>query len=354
VSKQLAYLPRLDSLRAIAALMVVTCHYVVDLKIGFFNFGAKGVDIFFVISGFLITSILLGQKERSTLPLHSKFLNFITRRALRLFPVYYLLLLFMTFMSKYAGLWICSPGNIWHYYTYTQNYLFFKEGTQSPLLFHTWSLAVEEQFYFFWPFLIFLIPRKAELGVLLFVLALGYGFRYLFHNVIIAPGTDKGVTFIHLDTLSGGALLGWVHYYHKEIILRKLDKFALPVLLTTLPVGCWLIQTGFDDVWITPTLLLLMSVSMVHICTKSGNAMLGAVLNLRWLQSIGKISYGLYLLHKPVPFFSGMIMKKAGIHLSIVPLIQFFIFTGLAILLAALSWRFIETPFLRLKEKFDR
>ncbi|HEU4717025.1 MAG TPA: acyltransferase, partial [Bacteroidia bacterium] len=136
MSKRLAYLPRLDSLRAIAALMVLFVHYL-SLKKSTFAYGGNGVEIFFVISGFLITGILLSQKNETSLPRHRLFGSFVVKRALRLFPAYYLYLAFLYVLHATGGLWLCNKGDFWHYLTYTQNFLFLQKPGQSSLLFHT-------------------------------------------------------------------------------------------------------------------------------------------------------------------------------------------------------------------------
>jgi peptidoglycan/LPS O-acetylase OafA/YrhL len=358
LSRQLTYLPRLDSLRAIAALMVLVCHYLIDVKSQYnFHYGGGGVDIFFVISGFLITSILLAQKNESALPKFKIIGNFIVKRALRLFPVYYLLLIVLGLLSVYGGLWLCTDGKLWHYFTYTQNILFFYQGTESPLLFHTWSLAVEEQFYICWPFLILFTPKRAELFLLISIFISGYFFRYAFSELIVCPGTAKGITLIHLDTLGAGALLGWCRYYGKEIITRFMDRWSAAIFAISLPVSLFLsyqAEKTNPDIVLLPTVVTIMSLALVWLCTKSGPALLDPIFNSALLQRIGKISYGLYLLHKPVPFFFRMIWSKLGFAPITNPTLLFVIYFAIAFVLATASWHFIESKVLKLKARFDR
>ena len=123
---------------------------------------------------------------------------------------------------------------------------------------HTWSLAVEEQFYLFWPFLILLIPRRAELGVLITVFFIGVLSRFYFQGFYDNTGTVKGMTIIHFDTLGAGGLLAWVMYYQKDSILRFLRNTADYLFLIGL-IGS-AVMTYFEkrDALLLPFFLTLM------------------------------------------------------------------------------------------------
>jgi peptidoglycan/LPS O-acetylase OafA/YrhL len=353
MSKQLNYLPKLDALRAIAALMVLFSHYFVDLHGPSFSFGGNGVQIFFVISGFLITSILLSQKNKVQQPKIKLIRNFIVKRALRLFPVYYILLTILYIMSITGGLWICGKGDIWHYFTYTQNYLFFEKNFQSPLFNHTWSLAVEEQFYIFWPFLILLIPRKAELPVLIGVVLTGIISKIYFIDYYHGPGTVKGITFLHFDTLGAGALLAYMTNYKKESLLKFFEKIADPLFCVTLVSALILNYKRIGESFFLPLLLMLMAFSLVLICSRNSKSILDPLLNLNVLKRIGKISYGVYLYHKLVPFFFNYAYAKTGLTPITNSVLLFILYFLITMLVASLSWKYLESPILRLKEKFD-
>jgi peptidoglycan/LPS O-acetylase OafA/YrhL len=351
MSKRLTYLPKLDALRAIAALMVLFVHYLQFKNV--FSYGGNGVQIFFVISGFLITGILLAQKNDSIYPKSKLIGSFIIKRALRLFPVYFLFLLFLYALSLKGGLWLGEKSDMWHYFTYTQNFLFMKKVVPSPLLFHTWSLAVEEQFYLIWPFIIFLIPRKAELPVLLFVFFSGILAKIYFLNFFPCEGTIKGLTLIHFDTLGAGALLAYCIHYEKTKFLSFWDRFGDLIFGIGFVSSVSLTAAGVNDSFFLPLSITIMASALVYICAHKKKSILDPLLNIRALASIGKISYGLYLFHKPVPFFFTYLYSKTGlapIHNWIVLLI---IYLTIALMIAALSFRFIEKPILKLKEKFD-
>lgn len=351
MSKRLSYLPKLDALRAIAALMVLAVHYLQTKNI--FSYGGNGVQIFFVISGFLITSILLSQKNSSLEPKPKLIGSFIVKRALRLFPVYYLFLFVLLFLHLKGGLWLCDKGEMWHYFTYTQNFLFIAKGTQSPLLFHTWSLAVEEQFYLLWPMIIFLIPRKAEFPVLLSIFFSGILAKIYFINFYSCPGTIKGLTLLYFDTLGAGALLAYFIHYKKEAVLSFLEKYADIIFFIGLISSATLTMAAVNDAFFLPLTIMIMATALVYIAAHKEKSVLDPILKLGILSRIGKISYGLYLFHKPVPFFFNYIYAKTGFPLIQNWVVLAFIYFAIALLIATLSYRFFEKPILALKEKFD-
>ncbi|MGL4598255.1 MAG: acyltransferase family protein [Bacteroidia bacterium] len=353
MSKRLSHLPRLDALRAYAALMVVVAHFMEDLHAPSFPYGGNGVQIFFVISGFLITLILLSQKHESDAPRGKLVRNFIAKRALRLFPAYYLLIAALFLLSFFTGLWLCRDGGALFYFTYSQNILFALDGFQSSLLNHTWSLAVEEQFYLFWPLLLIFIPKRFELSLISAVLIIGIASRFLFELFYSGAGTIKGITFIHFETLGTGALLAWLMYYKKENVLtifRKHAFWVFPVtLIFTLCVSIW--GNGTSMFLALP--ITLMSLAIVFICVDHSASYLDPFLRPRVLQYLGKISYGIYLYHKPIPFFFTMACTKLHIPLIENKPLLFCIYIVITIGAAMLSWKLIEKPIARLKDKLD-
>ncbi len=353
MSKQLTYIPKLDGLRAIAAILVVISHYMEELHCAKFSYGGNGVQIFFVISGFLITSILLAQKNKTHESVGKLLKNFIIKRALRLFPIYYILIITLFAISFFGGLWLCAKEDVWYYFTYTQNYLFFLKGFQSPLLNHTWSLAVEEQFYLLWPLLILLIPKKYELHFISIVLFSGILIKYLLVELYVGPGTIKGITFIHFDTLGAGALLGYFSYYKKEKILNFLEISSQWIFILCLFISATLTWIGFNDGLWLPLVLNIMSVCLVYICFSPKETILSPILNSSVLQNIGKISYGIYIYHKPVPFFFNFICSK--MHMPIIEnkFVLFVIYAVITYIISALSWKLIESPISNIKKRFD-
>src|SRR6476620_6746086 len=161
-------IPQLDSLRGIAILMVLVGHIQKNVPgiVGpWAHHGFSGVDLFFVLSGFLITGILLRAKTRP-----DYFKNFYTRRALRIWPLYYAVLILLLLPNSLTHLNLASPR--WSYLLYIQN-LFPGFPAASGPLYITWSLAIEEQFYLIWPPIVLLLNRQwlARLAISLVILS---------------------------------------------------------------------------------------------------------------------------------------------------------------------------------------
>jgi peptidoglycan/LPS O-acetylase OafA/YrhL len=188
------YIPQFDGLRGIAILVVLLAHLSYLGSIGFaniFQYGRTGVDLFFVLSGFLITGILLDTKN-----LPGYFKNFYARRALRIWPLYYgiLFLFFVLFPLLSPHHFFLTARNSWPYYvTYTQN-LFYNFDHSVPLT-PTWSLAVEEQYYMFWAPVVFLFGRKSLRNILFGMVAFSFFFR------IISSFRGAPLDFVHNFTL---------------------------------------------------------------------------------------------------------------------------------------------------------
>ena len=144
------YIPQLDTIRAIAVLLVIIHHWLPqDSVLNIVPNGPLGVNIFFVLSGFLITGILLREKDKAEVLKQKKktiFRNFYIRRSLRIFPIYYLFLFVLWVIHDPS---VQSDGT--YFYTYTSNYLFYSQEFFPARTAHLWSLGVEEQFYLLWP-----------------------------------------------------------------------------------------------------------------------------------------------------------------------------------------------------------
>ena len=169
------YIKQLDSLRAIAVTFVVFGHYFPSFYIWkYFPIGSIGVDLFFVLSGFLITNILINQRELNDSFKYTKLRiisNFYLRRILRIFPIYYLFVIFVYLFSSIVQANVHSA--LPYLLTYTVNIYFFKKQGFSGEISHLWTLAVEEQFYLIWPWIVLFTKKYFLLYIIIFFILIG-------------------------------------------------------------------------------------------------------------------------------------------------------------------------------------
>ena len=230
------YRAEIDGLRAFAVVPVILFHAGLE----WFSGGFIGVDVFFVFSGFLITSIIISEIAEGKF----KIVNFYERRARRILPA----LFFTTFISGIAAPFFLLPDQIKDLGqsfvaigTFLSNYFFYIEldyfnefSKKNPLL-HTWSLAVEEQFYLIFPLILLLIQR---LGVKAHFFSLGFILIISFISAVILSSTNTSLAFYSLHTraweLMAGALVGLTLFYNKQFIDRYIDRNSLLVFMINL------------------------------------------------------------------------------------------------------------------------
>ena len=364
----------LDGLRAVAFLIVFFFH-TRNLP-----FGWLGVQLFFVLSGFLITDILLRMKEK--LPRREFFTKFYGRRFLRIFPLYYFylfLLAVLIFLIPVLGLKglnveISSKffNQIWVAIFYV--YDFFHASSffaRSRFFTHLWSLSVEEQFYLIWPLLIFLTPREKFKQLCLTSIGLGFVFRLLialiyrahvFPFLLSDPQQAVNVLpFSHLDAFAFGAYIS-----RFEIPRPRLQLLALTILVPALGLltdylskGTISVALGYDlpmtgyykEVWAYSLLNYLFAVLIYCVARTS---FLTFILESFPFRYLGKISYGLYVYHYGIIAITAALFKTYGLDYS-VRSFQFFIASlGATLLVASLSFHVLERPIINLKDKFFR
>jgi peptidoglycan/LPS O-acetylase OafA/YrhL len=350
---------QLDALRAFAVLAVLAGHFTPTTSKLFFPFklvdlGGLGVRLFFVISGFLITGILLRSKsycEKNRLPILYVFRQFYARRVLRIFPLFYLVL-------GLAALLNIPPVRQtfgWHAAYLTNFYLFFtgRGGSVS----HFWSLAVEEQFYLVWPWIILLVNRRKLSAIILIAIAIAPIFRLLcglwtenFRTPILPLSC--------FDTLGIGAFLalrkdqiGQQHSqkypFGKSGLLLGLGMLAVFVLLGAMNHGRMIGYAIFD---VGAALIAGWVVWNASIGIKGP---IGKLLEIKPLLYLGTISYGIYIYHNFIhylldrPQITKILVFLHASSLAI-PLI-----CATTISVAALSWHLFERPINNLKRYFN-
>jgi peptidoglycan/LPS O-acetylase OafA/YrhL len=364
----------LDGLRAVAFLIVFFFH-TRNLP-----FGWLGVQLFFVLSGFLITDILLKMKEK--LPRGEFFAKFYGRRFLRIFPLYYfylVLLAALIFLLPAIGLKGLKPelgsrflNQIWvaafYMYDFFHASAFFE---RSRFFTHLWSLSVEEQFYLLWPLLIFLTPREKFKQLCFTAIGLGFIFRLIitlvyrtqaFPFLLSDPQQAVNVLpFSHLDAFAFGAYIS-----RFEIPRPRLQLIALTVLVPaiglltdfikkgtlTFALGYDLPMTGFyKEVW-GYTLLNYLFAVLIY-CVARTNFLTG-VLESAPLRYLGKISYGLYVYHYGIIAILVALFRKYDLDYSLRSPQMFVASFGVTLLIATISFYLLEKPIINLKDKLFR
>ena len=392
-TKKLEYLPGLDGIRALAALLVISTHWPnVSLSL---KFGWIGVNIFFVLSGFLITRILVNEKQK---PFKTYLRQFFYKRALRIFPVYFLFFFVTAALVLLA--WYCVPQfsddkglqagvdaikyDTPYYLTYTYNLklnlapLLNLPDISNGFFGHLWSLSAEEQFYLIFPFLVYFVNVRSLKKILIAIiiicplLRLWASLAPVGNSAFWIGETLYTNTFCQADALAAGALLAICPF---NIKFRYLNFFVIAAIWLGVGLVClyFLRQAGyflvegksfgynFPAFWLvqkTPyfminirafylySLVNLFAVALIAPAVIN-RPLFPAVLCSRPMKYLGKISYGVYLFHNPLlsffrlagTFFGGWykFTEPLLVQISVLALYLVVLFT-----LAHLSYQYFE------------
>lgn len=350
-----------DTLRAFAVSFVIISHwgphqFKSQLLTFFFTKikpdGAFGVDLFFVLSGYLITKILLNARYEALVSERMQIIkSFYVRRMLRIFPVYFLLIFTVAFVFHDSYV----KSNILYYITYTSNFLSFKASAWQGLS-HTWSLAVEEQFYLIWPWIIVYSPKKYLFITILVAIGIGLVSSLLLYYMY---GNFSNVLLLLCITAFGtGALYAYVQ------INPNYKKRVTTTFLFLLPVGIILFfihQFGTQFILIRAINSLIAINLIIYVNKESYNQTTKFIFENKLLVKVGKISYGLYLYHYTLPLYYyqliDYITHKTKINKNILKILTipppaYLIYLCLLFLVSILSYKYIEAVFLKLKRHF--
>jgi peptidoglycan/LPS O-acetylase OafA/YrhL len=361
--------PELDGIRGLAILGVLATHSCAYLALtpgtkpllSLMYFGQWGVDLFFALSGFLITGILLETKSAT-----NYFRSFYARRALRIWPIYYSVLAIL-FSLALISPWVAAnapPRLEWGSYVfYLQNIPTFwadKLVPQAGMVGHFWSLAIEEQFYFVWPILVLFVPEDSILAicVLGFIVALPLRlymltvFGYSWGEMVLTTARMDGLfvgaalavlshqrkklswKFSAIPGVAGLMILGWIGVFHRT------DQF--------IGAGPYMRTFGVTAVALLSGALIALSQLRVRSVSR--------FLSKRWLRFFGRYSYGIYVFHVPIFLSpSAGLAHYPGIAIPL-PLKSAVLFilgiNCVSIITAVASFELFESRFLRFKAKF--
>ena len=349
-----SYFPSLNGIRAICALLVIKEHALWKIPSApqMIEWGFLGVDMFFVISGFLIVTLLLRERDRSG---RIDLKQFYVRRTLRIFPIYYLVIagLFVLAVATYGHStksWDLYKWSFPIFLLYLQDLMPISMG----LLFHTWSLAMEEQFYLIWPSVerfvraSFVVPLLVVLIVICQMCNFG-----IFDGPITAiygPGGQlRPIFMITFTPILLGVLAA--HAMHDArvgpMMTAALKNRWMPALL----LGAAMLICQFSSALQGGTRLLVHVLFCLTLVAMVVNprGVFSRVLQSRVMFYLGSISYGIYLYHTLLLWGIARAFEMA--HIALSPPVLFLVCAPIAISIAALSFRYFETPIMALRHR---
>jgi peptidoglycan/LPS O-acetylase OafA/YrhL len=365
-----AYMPQLDGLRALAVSGVIVSHFIPAAG-RFVNTGGMGVRLFFVLSGFLITGILLAARtpvDSGERTIGDQLRRFYLRRFLRLFPALALVI---------ACAWIAGVPemrrSVWWHLSYLSNVYFARIGHFDGAVSQLWSLAVEEQFYLFWPLLLFLIPRRHLAATVIAMTAVGPSYRLLATVMGANPIAVSVLPFACFDTLGFGAMLAISGrtelgaWWTRAQLERAGTVIGLPLLVLLALLRLTQRANGVQMV-VGDLVMALAFVAIISKAAAGYGGRAGALLQSRALVYVGRISYGVYLYHDFAPRMLAAALRTAGLdparafwpvsaewtqRLHANEITTFMLLCAITLAVASLSWRFFEHPINLYRDRFE-
>lgn len=369
---KLSHIKELDGLRGFAILLVCIAHfyqvdeavlYVDNKMFGIITFkvsqlGLKGVELFFILSGYLITRILVNTQNSS-----NYFKSFYMRRVLRIFPLYYFVLFLSFFVLPFLISIDAEAQQIidsqWKLWTYTSNMFFIYpvnwDISSFPNFGHFWSLSVEEHFYMVWPFIIYYF-RNENVIKLMWVM-------FLFSMLSWVLGFNESIfnwtTLKYSGALAIGGILAYYEYRNVEMLKKlyvRIHRYIIIFLLFFLMSA--FIPRSFGEVGALIGYIISLGLfSSLVLMAIFGNQKIKNLFDHEILFFIGKISYGIYVYHGLLrPYFKEFIYNPMYILLGggiFTSAFYTLIVTLLSIFIAFLSWEFFERHILKLKKYFN-
>jgi peptidoglycan/LPS O-acetylase OafA/YrhL len=349
--RSVRYFGSLDALRCLAIVGVVWQHFpaIPHAEMPFTDAGAGGVGLFFALSGFLITTLLLREEAATgTISLRSFYL----RRSLRIFPLYYAVLAIYTALvalleHNAAGRLFMS--NLPYYLTYTTNWfvdlIVNEDGQRRVIFIFAWSLATEEQFYLFWPVAMAFMLRRNAIALLIAIMVADIGLTFAFGRgelperllrICTSPSTEIccGVLVALALHSKAGFSIAWRFLGHKWSA-QLAGVLALAVMLWPgAATAGWHVA------------IALVFALLVAACVIREDNGLSGFLRMQPLVRFGVVSYGIYMLHMLAVNAVKVVLPHLG---TVNPAIAFALALSLAYIMAEVSFRFFESPILRLK-----
>jgi peptidoglycan/LPS O-acetylase OafA/YrhL len=340
---------QLDGLRAVAVSLVLYAHF---FAADGSHWGHIGVRLFFVLSGFLITRLLLEARADDRFEATTALQSFYARRALRIFPPYFAVLVFVWLISLESSKTVLA----WHA-LYLSNFWYALQNEWTPwFLCHTWSLSIEEQFYIVWPLIILIAPRRSIARICVGVILCSVAYRFYWP----LTGTPALVRDLlppaSMDALAAGGLLA-VHRSKGDGWPQWAQRSWIPLLAASLillwlrpvpkgPVVDWLAWIALEVFPLVPLTMLVGS------CSRGIGGYFGRLIESAPMTALGRISYGVYLYHAIVLALVVEAQSWIPVNVSEQGPGRFFIASAGTLVVASISWIAFEKPLNALKRHF--
>lgn len=366
----------LDGLRGLAILLVMVFHLVLEYPFSagvdslYYRLGGMGwfgVDLFFVLSGFLITGILIDHKGGE-----NYFINFFGRRALRIFPLYYTVLIFLFLLMPLFGAYDTPElrfiqSHQAFFWTFMANWGFVAAGSAHVFnvewlaLVHFWSLAVEEQFYLAWPFIVAYFSRSWFVRICLFLIGCAFGFRLMIAVFDLPQGAAYTLTPARIDTLAVGALIA-VAVRHTAETRRLLYAFAPwgAGLAACIMIFIFVTQNG---IWFADRITSTIGFSalavgwgcfLVMCLPEYPRPFVRGLMASSVLRRFGLYSYGLYVLHHLIlPHLQTEPFAELPLAEPVAATVYIAVCIAIFFAAAWMSWHLLEKRFIALKWIFN-
>lgn len=347
------YMPQLDSLRAFAVASVAVSHWTPGFLAGIVPWGT-GVQLFFVLSGFLITGILLRSRPADLgISMPAALKVFYIRRGLRIFPVYYAVMAF----SLLVGVGPIYTTWPWHV-SYLSNIYYAWHGHDTPWadpFLHLWSLSVEEQFYFLWPFIALVASRRALSIILYSAIIASMTFRVAIDHIVPGIVSIRYMTPSCVDAFAVGALIAYAKHYNGWSGVGRCKWMFAFIGMLGLIVSVILLPRYIDHEIarrVGHTFLVIFYGAIVAQTAEGFGGPIGAILRFKPVLYLGRISYGIYVYHYFAPAGVQWLAARFGVDATKPEPATIGAYIVFSLALAIGSWHLLELPINRLKRHF--